>query len=124
MSLLSSSMRSTGTAVFPLDIPMIAKSGGARGDTARFLSEENWENEGGHLAAARPAIACSPISVRDVDMLEAQVNDMESALASNLANGRLGIRYNSYAHRSRVLRQQQAKLEALHAAFLAQGQPS
>ena len=49
---------------------------------------------------------------------------MESTLVSDFANGRVGMRYNTYANRSRVLRQQKAKLDALRARFLAQEQRS
>ncbi|MHA6767403.1 hypothetical protein [Sphingobium ummariense] len=124
MSFLSSIVTSTGRVVLSLDLPMAPQSSGARGDAARSMREDNWENEGGHLAVARPAISSSAVLASDIDILEAQVNFMESALAGDFANGRIGMRYNSYAHRSRVLRQQQAKLDALRATFLAQEKPS
>lgn len=120
--LLSSIVTSTGRAVLPLDLPMIRVSKAARRDAARALSEDNWENEGGHLAGARPAFASSAISASDVDALETQVNAMESTLASDFADGKAGMRYNTYAHRSRVLRQEKAKLDVLRARFQAQGQ--
>lgn len=122
MSFLFSAVTNTGRAAFPLDLPMNPASNDAWGDPARSLREDNWENEGGHLGAARPAIASSVISAGDVDTLEAQVRVMERTLASDFANGRVGMRYNTYAHRSRVFRQQKAKLDALRARFLAQGQ--
>lgn len=120
--LLSSTVTSTGRAVLPLDLPMIRVSSTARRDAARALSEDNWENEGGHLAGVRPAITSAAISAKDVDVLEAQVRVMENTLVSDFANGRVGMRYNTYAHRSRVLRQQKAKLDVLRARFQAQGQ--
>lgn len=120
MSLLSSTIRSTGTALFTS--PILSVSSDARRDAARSLREDCWENEGGHLAGARPAIASSTISASKVDALEAQVSDMECTLASDFANGRVGTRYNTYAHRSRVLRQQKMKLDILHARFRAQEQ--
>ena len=95
MPLLSGTFTSTGRVLPPLDLPIIPLSSDARHDSARSLREESWENEGGHLAGAKPAIASSAIS------------------ASDFANGRVGTRYNSYAHRSRVLRQQKAKLKAM-----------
>jgi hypothetical protein len=49
---------------------------------------------------------------------------MESTLASDFADGRVGMRYNTYAHRSRVLRQQKAKLNVLRASSRAQEQQS
>ena len=110
----------TGRAVLSLDLPMIRFSSAARHDATRSLREDNWENEGGHLAGARPAIASCAISTNDVEALEARVNAMESTLASDFADGRVGMRYNTYAHRSRVLRQQKAKLDVLRASFQAQ----
>jgi len=103
---------------------MIRVSSAARRDAARFLREDNWENEGGRLAGVRPAIAPSAISAGDVEVLAAQVNAMESTLVSDFADGRVGMRYSTYAHRSRVLRQQKAKLDALRARFQAQEQGS
>jgi hypothetical protein len=67
-------------------------------------------------------IASPAISPRDFEALEAQVRDMESRLASDLAAGRVGVRYNSYAHRSRVLRQQKAKCDALRVRVQSQEQ--
>lgn len=74
------------------------------------------------MAGARLAIASSVISASDVEGLEAQVRLMESTLASDFGDGRVGMRYNTYAYRSRVLRQQRAKLDALRARFQAQEQ--
>jgi len=124
MSFLFTAVTSTGRAAFSLGRPMNPVSSDALGDPARSLREDNWENEGGHLSAARPVIASCAISASDVEVLAAQVNVMESTLASDFANGRVGTRYNSYAHRSRVLRQQKAKLDALRARFLVQEQQS
>ncbi|OJY68600.1 MAG: hypothetical protein BGP16_04965 [Sphingobium sp. 66-54] len=99
---------------------MIRVSSAARRDAARSLREDNWENEGGLLAGARIAIVSPVISASDVEGLEAQVHFMESTLASDFGDGRIGMRYNTYAYRSRVLRQQKAKLDALRARFQAQ----
>ena len=52
--------------------------------------------------------------------LAEQVRVLESTLASDFANGRVGMRYNSYAHRSRVLRQQKAKLDLLQVSMRSQ----
>jgi hypothetical protein len=122
MSFLLTSVTSTGKTAFPLDLPVFPVSRDLRGNPAQCLREDNWENEGGHLATARLVIASSAISAGDVEVLTAQVNVMESTLASEFANGRVGTRYNTYAHRSRVLRQQKAKLDALRASSLAQEQ--
>lgn len=122
--LLSSSVTRTGRAVLSLDFPMIRVSSAARRDAARSLREDNWENEGGHIASPNSAAASFFISASDVEALEAQVNAMESTLASDFADGRVGMRYNTYAHRSHVLRQQKAKLNVLRASFQAQEQQS
>jgi len=122
MSFLFTPVTNTGKGAIPFDLPVILASSDLRGDPARCLREDNWENEGGHLAAAKLVIASSAISAGDVEVLAAQVNVMESTLASDFANGRVGTSYNTYAHRSRVLRQQKAKLDALRASFLAQEQ--
>lgn len=123
MSFLSSSITSTDRADLPLDLPMIPQSSGAQGDAARSLREDNWENEGGHLGAAKLPAATPALSASDVETLEAQVRRMESKLASDFADGRVGTRYNTYAHRSRVLRQQKAKLEAVRAGVQSEEQP-
>lgn len=120
MSSLFSTVTSTGGAPLPLHLPIVPASR----DAARSLREDNWENEGGYLAGARPVIASSAISPSDVDTQVTQVRIMENTLASDFANGRVGMRYNNYAHRSRVLRQQKAKLDVLHARFRAQEQRS
>ena len=122
--LLPSSVTRTDRAILSLDFPMIRVSSAARRDAARSLREDNWENEGGHVASPSPAIASCVISANDVEALEAQVNAMESTLASDFAGGRVGMRYNTYAHRSRVLRQQKAKLNVLRASSRAQEQQS
>src|SRR3546814_6998402 len=59
MPLLSGTFTSTGRVLPPLDLPIIPLSSDARHDSARSLREESWENEGGHLAGAKPAIASS-----------------------------------------------------------------
>lgn len=123
MSFLSGIARSTGRAVLPLDRPMIPQSSGVRGDAARSLREDSWENEGGHLATVKFPTATPALSANDVETLEAQIRRMESKLASDFAEGRVGMRYNTYAHRSRVLRQQKAKLDVLRAGPQSQEQP-
>ena len=122
MPFISTGFASAGKRLFPLDFPIISTAGAARRDVARSLGEERWDNEGGHFPSARPVIASPAISSRDFEALEAQVHDMESRLASDLAAGRVGVRYNSYAHRSRVLRQQKAKCDALRVRVQSQEQ--
>ncbi|MCK0530779.1 MULTISPECIES: hypothetical protein [Sphingobium] len=123
MSFLSIGETSTDSAVLPLDLPMTPQSSGAEGDAARSLREDNWENEGGHVAGAKSPTPTPALSANDVETLEAQVRRMESKLASDFADGRVGMRYNTYANRSRVLRQQKAKLDVLRAGVQSQEQP-
>ena len=124
MPFLSSFATSTGRAAIPIDLLTVGEARGARGDAARSLREDNWENEGGRVAAAKPRIATPALSASDVETLDAQVRRMESTLATDFANGRMGRRYNTFAHRSRVIRQQKAKLESLRASFLTQERSS
>jgi hypothetical protein len=77
------------------------------------LDEDGWENEGGHLAGGVPASRGPAHSVSEIETFEVQVRNMETTLASDFAGGRIGKRYNTYEHRSRVLRQQQAKLDEM-----------
>lgn len=122
MSLISDIAAGTGKLPLLHDLPVIPSSGVERHDVVRSLREDNWENEGGRLAAERPETASPAISTNDVEALEAEVRNMESILASDLANGRMGMRYNNYAHRSRVLRQQRARLDVLRASVQSQEQ--
>lgn len=122
MSLISSTVTGAGKTFLPPDLPIISVSSSVRRDAARSLREDNWENEGGHLAGTKRLIASLALSATDVETLEAQVRLMESTLSSDFANGQLGMRYNTYAHRSRVLRQQKAKLDAMRGSFQAQEQ--
>ena len=124
MLLLSGTITSTGRVLPPLDLPIISLSSDARHDSARSVREESWENEGGHLVGAKPAMAPSAISASDVDPLQAQARAMEISLASDFANGRTGTCYNSYAYRSRVRRQQKAKLQAMRVTDQSQEQQS
>ena len=71
MPLLSGTVTSTGRVLRPLDLPIIPLSSDAQHDFARSLREDSWENEGGRLADARPAITSSVISAGDVDRLQA-----------------------------------------------------
>ena len=120
MSFLSGIAWSTGSAVLPLDLPMIPQFCGVRGDAERSLREDNWENEGGHLAGVKSPAATLALSANDVETLEAQVRRTESKLAGDFSDGRVGMRYNTYEHRSCVLRQQKAKLDVLWAGLQSQ----
>jgi len=93
----------------PAIIPIPAHAGPDRKGSA---AEERWENEGGHLtgeAASRQGPTYGP-PPGEIEDLATQVRVMGETLSSDYANGRVGKRYNTYAHRSRVLRQLAARL--------------
>lgn len=117
MTFLPISIASSGRPVLPLDLILHPAANDVKRVVERSLREDNWENEGGHLAGARTALQSSTVSAKDIERLGVQVRLMECTLASDFANGRVGIRHNIYAHRSRVLRQQKAKLEDLRYHF-------
>jgi hypothetical protein len=81
------------------------------------MAVDRWENEGGFVCGtvpARPLQAKNSSSTTDeVDALDSQVSRVARALASDYSEGRTGIRYNTFQHRSRVLRQMRARLEAM-----------
>jgi hypothetical protein len=78
--------------------------------------EDDWENEGGQIARPSP-VTVPPAPFRDdIERLQVQVSLMEVALSNDLVEGRMGIRHNTYAHRSRVLRQQRCRLDAMRAS--------
>ncbi|ARR52391.1 hypothetical protein HY78_02410 [Rhizorhabdus wittichii DC-6] len=121
MSFISRTVASPGKVPLPLAPSLVSASLQAR-DGARSLAEDNWENEGGQLAGANaPLVALAPLA-KNVESLEAQLHLMENTLFRDFSNGLTGTRYNSYEHRSRVLRQQKARLDAMRASFQAQGQ--
>jgi len=74
---------------------------------------ENWENEGGNLLVTPLSRPTGHRTAREADALEAALRDMTHALSRDFSEGRVGARYNSYVHRSRVLRQLTARLLAM-----------
>jgi len=74
---------------------------------------ENWENEGGNLLVALRPTLTGDRSAREADALERALRDMTRVLSGDFSEGRVGARYNSYAHRSRVLRQLAARILAM-----------
>jgi hypothetical protein len=84
-------------------------------ETSRSCSIANWENEGGHLASRERRVPLPVFSSGEIERLQTQVNLASVKLASDFANGRVGTRYNTYAHRARVLRLQKAELGAMRA---------
>lgn len=83
------------------------------------IALEKWENEGGRVKYAvvpgQPS-ATPPQPRKDADDLAEQLRLMSATLAQDYANGRVGQRFNTFAHRSRVIRQMTAELRKLEAA--------
>lgn len=104
------------------DLSYAPKFSDQRNFSTRSQGVENWENEGGNLAAASSDTSKSDISAGEIASLATEVALLDSKLASDFANGRVGTRLNSYQHRARVLRQQKAQLQSLQAKFKAQQQ--
>jgi len=98
--------------------PGAQASPGARHSADRSWAEDSWENEGGHLPGFRgvkrgPIVL--PLLASEAESLATQIRTMEATFSRDFANGRVGTRYNTYQHRSRVLRQLTAKLDAMRA---------
>ena len=95
-----------------------AKNRGSRtsaDDAEERRALESWSNEGGYCPAdpnvrGRPIIFASSAVQKS---LKDQVERMGSALAADFANGLVGTHYNTFQHRSRVLRQMTATLNAM-----------
>jgi hypothetical protein len=91
---------------------------GARHSADRSWAEENWENEGGHLPGFS-GVNCGPTMIPrlagEAESFAMQIRTMEAIFSRDFANGRVGTRYNTYQHRSRVVRQLTAKLHAMRA---------
>ncbi len=76
---------------------------------------QRWSNEGGHCPTD-PKFRGGPIILASSAVqksLKDQVDRMGSALAADFANGLVGTHYNTFQHRSRVLRQMTATLNAM-----------
>lgn len=89
------------------------------------MALEKWENEGGRVKYAvvpeQPS-APPPQPRKDADDLAEQLRLMSDSLAQDYANGSVGQRFNTYAHRSRVIRQMTAELRKLEAAVAEEPQ--
>ena len=70
---------------------------------------ESWENEGGRLSrftlSRRPIPSAPEPSVTESDRQKAEIDWLTHKLADDFAHGRVGKRYSTYQHRSRVIRQ-------------------
>ena len=110
----------TREAVLPISLPIVSMSVDARRDIDPISAEDSWESEGGSLSRSADAgrLAGAPVSTSgELASLTAQIDLMASVLSGDFIDGRVGTRYNTYAHRSRVLRQQRAKLDAMCARW-------
>jgi hypothetical protein len=78
----------------------------------RHAALESWENEGGNLLVdPLPALIATPSRPsQEADALEAALRDMTFKVYRDFAEGLVGSRYNTFGHRSRVLRQSAARL--------------
>lgn len=76
----------------------------SRGEEQRS-AVENWENEGGYFPRFPSLQNSATTVVTDPDPLATEIDRLTKTLASDFANGRVGKRYNTYQHRSRVIRQ-------------------
>jgi len=102
--------RETIVPIIPLATPITIA---ASDEACRSSSVANWENEGGHLAGRHSIVPLPALSSCEVERLQVQVNLASIKLVNDFANGRVGLRYNTYAHRARVLRLQKAELGAM-----------
>jgi hypothetical protein len=55
-------------------------------------------------------IACEASGISASDALETALRDMTLSLSRDFVDGRIGMRHNTFQHRSRVLRQLTAEL--------------
>lgn len=108
----SATSRETVVPVIPSTTPIAIA---ASDEAYRSSSVANWENEGGHLAGRDSKVALPALSSGEIEKLQAQVNRASIKLVSDFANGQVGVRYNTYSHRARVLRLQKAELGAMRA---------
>lgn len=91
-----------------------AKNRGSRtsaDDAEERRALESWSNEGGYCPADPKVVIFASSAVQK--SLKDQVDRMGSALAADFANGLVGTHYNTFQHRSRVLRQMTARLNAM-----------
>lgn len=55
--------------------------------------------------------ASNPWASQDVDALEAALSDMKTRFSSDLVEGRMGARHNTFQHRARIIRQLTQQLD-------------
>ncbi|MGB3847638.1 MAG: hypothetical protein WA940_17335 [Sphingopyxis sp.] len=81
----------------------------SRHEADRRSAVESWENEGGHFPEfapiRNPSAAVPEPAVTESEMQRAEIESLTRKLADDFANGRVGKRYSTYQHRTRVIRQ-------------------
>lgn len=81
------------------------------------MHEANWENEGGQLSGhsrlAPSHVPADQARMIERDQLQGSLERMARNVANDFANGLTGTRFNTYQHRSRAIRQQVARLQAM-----------
>jgi hypothetical protein len=107
-------VESTGVTAGPLQTDLAISA-----DDERPLSGawQRWENEGGRLSDENPVRRVRTperaIGRDEIAELDAEIHRLRRRLSRDFANGLVGNRYNTYQHRSRIIRQLSAKLDAL-----------
>lgn len=77
---------------------------------------EKWENEGGsirHPTTSLQSSASPPSQHEKAKDLAERICSMSDQLFHDFADGRVGQRFNTYEHRSRVIRRMTAELRML-----------
>lgn len=78
---------------------------------------QRWENESGRSSDENPNHRVRTreraIGHNETADLDTEIQRLRRRLSSDFANGLVGMRFNTYQHRSRIIRQLSAKLKAL-----------
>jgi chemotaxis protein histidine kinase CheA len=95
-----------------------------RSDHRRSAAEESWDNEGGCAFVTAATRLLTPDSraraFTELNDLTAQLRAMTQRLNDDFVNARIGVRHQTYEHRSRMVRQLKGRLDmALLAATAA-----
>lgn len=88
-----------------------------RGRNNLATAVDRWEDEGGLVPGTVPVRSQQPSigssTSDEAEALVSQIGLVAQTLASDFSEGRVGRYFNTFQHRSRVLRQMRARLEAL-----------
>ena len=95
-------------------LTLVKRGSGSRKFGTRLSpsSLRNWENEGGSHSgrpSAAPELVGSSPSTSPSTGDSGDVADMQARLNADFANGLVGQRFNTYEHRTRVIRQLRAR---------------